>query len=132
MGSRGPIHCASSRSWTRRSVRARASRSSVASGSATAASILSRTVRVALVCPAPPHSRLGNRITALRWRRMLRELGHEAVIVAPGAAPAADVLIALHARRSAQSVRRTHERHPETHIVVALTGTDLYRDIHTD
>ena len=29
-------------------------------------------------------------------------------------------------------MRRTHERHPETRIVVALTGTDLYRDIHTD
>ena len=89
-------------------------------------------VRVALVCPAPPGSRLGNRITALRWRRMLRELGHEAVIVEPGAAPVADVLVALHARRSAESVRRAREQRPDSRIVVALTGTDLYRDVHAD
>ncbi|HWE23367.1 MAG TPA: selenoneine biosynthesis selenosugar synthase SenB [Myxococcales bacterium] len=89
-------------------------------------------MRVALVCPAPPGSRLGNRITALRWRRMLRELGHEAVIVEPGATPVADVLVALHARRSAESVRKIRERDADTRIVVALTGTDLYRDVHTD
>ncbi|HYZ89542.1 MAG TPA: TIGR04348 family glycosyltransferase, partial [Myxococcales bacterium] len=89
-------------------------------------------MRIALVCPAPPRSRLGNRITALRWRRMLQELGHKVVIVEPGAAPVADVLIALHARRSAESVRRAREQRPGTRIVVALTGTDLYRDVRTD
>ena len=89
-------------------------------------------VRIALVCPAPPGSRLGNRITALRWRRMLGELGHDATIVQPGAAPRADLIVALHARRSAESVRRSHEERPDTRIVVALTGTDLYRDVHSD
>jgi putative glycosyltransferase (TIGR04348 family) len=63
---------------------------------------------------------------------MLRELRHEVLIVAPGAAPAVDVLVALHARRSADSVRRTREQRPDTRIVVALTGTDLYRDVRTD
>jgi putative glycosyltransferase (TIGR04348 family) len=113
-------------------VRARASRRAAASGSGTATIILSPAVRVALVCPAPPGSRLGNRVTALRWRRMLREMGHQAFIVQPGPAPAADVLFALHARRSAESVRTSRERRPETKVIVALTGTDLYRDVRTD
>ena len=89
-------------------------------------------MRVALVCPAPKGSRLGNRITALRWAAMLRALGHRAVIVAPGELPRCDLLIALHARRSAASVFASHEQAPGRPIVVALTGTDLYRDIHHD
>ena len=41
----------------------------------------------------------------------------------------ADVLIALHARRSAASVANFHARHPDRPIVVVLTGTDLYKDL---
>jgi putative glycosyltransferase (TIGR04348 family) len=89
-------------------------------------------MRVALICPSPPRSRLGNRITALRWRRMLRALGHDAFLAQPGPAPRCDVLVALHARRSAESVRSARAERKAAHVVVALTGTDLYRDIHTD
>ena len=89
-------------------------------------------MRVALVCPAPAGSRLGNRITALRWAAILRALGHRAAIVAPGETPPCDLLIALHARRSAASVARSAEEAPGRPVVVALTGTDLYRDIHSD
>jgi len=63
---------------------------------------------------------------------MLRELGHDAFIVQPGPAPAADVLLALHARRSAEAVRSARELRPGTKVIVALTGTDLYRDVHVD
>lgn len=89
-------------------------------------------MRVALVCPAPPGSRSGNRITALRWRRMLRELGHEADLVTELGRRGYDVLVALHALRSAEAVRLSRERHPARPVIVALTGTDLYRDIHHD
>jgi putative glycosyltransferase (TIGR04348 family) len=41
----------------------------------------------------------------------------------------ADVLIALHARRSHAAVAAWRRRHPERPIVLALTGTDLYGDI---
>lgn len=41
----------------------------------------------------------------------------------------ADVLVALHARRSAQSIRDFRERFPDRPIGVVLTGTDLYRDL---
>jgi putative glycosyltransferase (TIGR04348 family) len=40
-------------------------------------------------------------------------------------------MIALHARRSFESIRRFSEEHPDLPLIVALTGTDLYRDIHT-
>ena len=63
---------------------------------------------------------------------MLRELGHAAFIAEGGAGGRADALIALHARKSAQSVRASRELHGERPVVVALTGTDLYRDIHRD
>jgi putative glycosyltransferase (TIGR04348 family) len=89
-------------------------------------------VRVALICPAPAGSRLGNRVTALRWAAMLREAGHRAILADPGSVPACDVLLALHARKSARSVARSRELAPERPIVVALTGTDLYVDIHRD
>jgi len=63
---------------------------------------------------------------------MLRAAGHGAVLADPGAAPRCDVLLALHARKSAASVARSREAAPERPIVVALTGTDLYVDIHRD
>jgi len=56
-------------------------------------------------------------------------MGHRASIVQPGPAPAADVLLALHARKSAESVRSAR---PGTKVIVALTGTDLYRDVRVD
>ena len=41
----------------------------------------------------------------------------------------ADVLVALHALRSADSAREFSERSPGKPIVAMLTGTDLYRDL---
>lgn len=43
-----------------------------------------------------------------------------------------DMLLALHARRSAASVAAWAQAHPRRPLVLALTGTDLYRDIATD
>ena len=83
-------------------------------------------MNIVIVTPAPPGSRKGNRITALRWSRILRSLGHRVRIETEWAGPA-DLLVALHARKSHPSIRQF--RGP---IVLALTGTDLYRDIHRD
>lgn len=89
-------------------------------------------LRVAIVCPAPAGSRLGNRVTALRWERMFRELGHAVSMDANLDDDAFDVLVALHAGKSASAVRASRARSPERPIVVALTGTDLYPDIAAD
>jgi putative glycosyltransferase (TIGR04348 family) len=62
---------------------------------------------------------------------MIDEIGHRATILdAPGGD--FDVLVALHAAKSAEAVRAWREAHPGRPIVLALTGTDLYRDIHED
>lgn len=84
---------------------------------------------IALVCPAPPGSRQGNRVTALRWARILRGLGHRVRILGAWRGEDVDLLVALHARRSAPSVRAFRARHPGRPVVVALTGTDLYHDL---
>jgi putative glycosyltransferase (TIGR04348 family) len=64
---------------------------------------------------------------------MLRAGGHK-VIVSTGWQPEekTDLLLALHARRSHASIRKFRETHPHKPIVLALTGTDVYRDIHID
>ena len=85
-------------------------------------------LRIRLVCPAPAGSRSGNRVTAVRWARILRSLGHR-VDVAQTASGVADILVALHARRSADAVQEFRARYPCRPLIVALTGTDLYHDL---
>ena len=41
-------------------------------------------------------------------------------------------MVALHARRSYDSIRRFHDKSARKPLIVVLTGTDLYRDIHSD
>jgi putative glycosyltransferase (TIGR04348 family) len=86
-------------------------------------------MKIRLITPAPAHSRKGNRITALRWARLLRQLGHRVVIEEGYAGGGCDLLVALHARRSYESAARFQQQHPELPLFVALTGTDLYQDI---
>ncbi len=88
-------------------------------------------MRILIVTPAPPRSRKGNRITALRWARLLRELGHRVVLAEAFSGQPCDLLIAMHARRSAESIREFHDSRPDAPLILALTGTDLYRDIKT-
>ena len=87
-------------------------------------------MNIALVTPARPGSRAGNRHTALRWAAILRAAGHR-VSVSQEWNPEnrADLLLALHARRSHASIKAFALRHPDRPIVLALTGTDVYRDI---
>lgn len=105
---------------------------------------------ICLVTPAFASANNGNWQTASRWARMLSTdyrvrlsgqwpgdgpAADPADLADPAnAAPAGrdDVLIALHARRSAASVARWAADRPGRPLVLVLTGTDLYRDIHTD
>jgi putative glycosyltransferase (TIGR04348 family) len=89
-------------------------------------------VRISLVTPAPSGTHTGNRVTALRWARILRALGHRVRVEREYGERDCDVLIALHARRSRPSIERFRERHPDGALIIALTGTDLYGDLVTD
>jgi putative glycosyltransferase (TIGR04348 family) len=89
-------------------------------------------VKIQLVTPAPLRINNGNKITALRWAAILKSLGHRVRVTQSYDGKPCDLLIALHARRSADSIRRFHQMRPGAPVVVALTGTDLYRDIRSD
>jgi putative glycosyltransferase (TIGR04348 family) len=86
-------------------------------------------LRIGIITPAPPHSRAGNRVTALRWARLLRQLGHRVSIKQSYAGEDYDLLIALHARRSHAAAQAFRAAHPDKPLIVALTGTDLYQDL---
>jgi putative glycosyltransferase (TIGR04348 family) len=87
--------------------------------------------KVCLVTPAPRGSQKGNRITALRWARILRGLGRRVHVRREYQGERCDLLIALHALRSFDSVARYRAARPGGPLVVALTGTDVYGYIHT-
>lgn len=89
-------------------------------------------MNIQLITPAPLNLNNGNKITALRWAGILRKLGHRVRVTQSYDGKLCDILIALHARRSAASIQRFHELHADLPLVVALTGTDLYRDIRRD
>jgi putative glycosyltransferase (TIGR04348 family) len=87
---------------------------------------------ICIASPALAQANNGNWQTARRWAQFLG--GRYAVEIASDwrddAPP--DLLIALHARRSAAPLARFCAAHPGRPAVLVLTGTDLYRDIRTD
>lgn len=86
-------------------------------------------MKIAIVTPAPPDSRYGNRITAVRWATILKRLGNRVSILQTYDGKPYDLLVALHARKSHSSIIEFRRDNPSAPIIVALTGTDLYRDI---
>ena len=68
----------------------------------------------------------------LRWRRILRELGHEVRVADAYDGSPTDLMIALHAWRSAESIRRFRALYPDRPLIVALSGTDIYEYIARD
>jgi putative glycosyltransferase (TIGR04348 family) len=89
-------------------------------------------MKVSLITPAGKRSLNGNRATAVRWERILRRLGHRVVVDVSWDGEPVDMMVALHAWRSADSIAAFHEQYPDRLLIVALTGTDIYRFIHSD
>ncbi|HKJ71538.1 MAG TPA: selenoneine biosynthesis selenosugar synthase SenB [Gammaproteobacteria bacterium] len=89
-------------------------------------------MRIRLITPAARGSRSGNRATAERWASFLRAGGHRVDIAVDYGGEPADAMIALHAWRSAAAAERFRQQYPDRPLVVALTGTDLYRFQHSD
>jgi putative glycosyltransferase (TIGR04348 family) len=91
---------------------------------------------IVIVTPALADANNGNWQTARRWKSMLAAL-HPVVLTASwplavGQQPEPALMIALHARRSAASIAAWRQARPDAPLIVALTGTDLYRDIDHD
>lgn len=87
---------------------------------------------IGLVTPAPPYSRNGNRVTANRWAGILRSLGHRVTISQDYGGQDFDLLVAVHALRSAEAVAAFKAHRPDSPVVVLLAGTDVYGPLYED
>lgn len=109
--------------------------------------------RIHIVTPALASANNGNWQTAQRWARLLHRHDlhdHQAQAIAAGdrigpqghgspwrvdiqrhwrPSDAGEVLMALHAVRSADSIQAWHRERGRRGLIVVLTGTDLYRDL---
>jgi len=86
-------------------------------------------MHIGIITPAAAKSLNGNRATALRWAAFLRQLGHRVSIGVDWDGTGYDLMIALHAWRSAESIAAFKQQYPQRPLVLAMTGTDLYRFI---
>ena len=87
---------------------------------------------VCIVSPALAAANNGNWHTASRWQRFLTPTFAVDVRDAWRDEGDGDVLIALHARKSADSIERFRRLRPAGGVALVLTGTDLYRDLQSD
>ena len=86
---------------------------------------------ICIISPALAAANNGNWQTAKRWQQMLSADYHVEIMLQWDGKPY-DVMLALHARRSAESIAQWAAKFPDKLLVLALTGTDLYRDIAVD
>ncbi|MCH7948620.1 MAG: TIGR04348 family glycosyltransferase, partial [candidate division Zixibacteria bacterium] len=87
-------------------------------------------MKICLVTPAANSSLTGNSITAARWARILRQLGHDVKVLQDYSGGRFDLLLALHALKSWQSIKNFDTKNSGCPIILALTGTDVYDKIH--
>lgn len=88
-------------------------------------------MNILIITPAPKNSLAGNRATAIRWARILQSLGHKVEIKTTYQNEKIDLMIALHAWRSAAAVEQFKAKFPNLPLIVGITGTDAYRFIHS-
>ena len=89
-------------------------------------------MKIVIITPQGPTSRTGNRVAASRWARLLRGLGHRVRMASDYDGAAADLMVAVHAWRSAAAIERFKARHPDRPVVLQLSGTDIYQYIKSD
>lgn len=84
---------------------------------------------ILLVTPTDPTALHGNGTTGRRWAEIIESLGHPVRMSREYVPDGYEALVALHARKSADSIRAFRVTHPHAPVVLALTGTDLYPDL---
>jgi putative glycosyltransferase (TIGR04348 family) len=89
--------------------------------------------KLVIVSPATAKANNGNWHTAARWARFLSHDYAVKVVQQWSVRDAQpDAMLALHARRSAESIAQYRLRRAHGGLVLALTGTDVYGDIRSD
>jgi putative glycosyltransferase (TIGR04348 family) len=89
-------------------------------------------VKIHLITPAKKNDRNGNRTSALRWAKLLQQEGHKVQVESEYNGEPIDLLVALHAWRSAEAIEHYKTLYPEGPLVVALGGTDVNTNLKTD
>lgn len=88
-------------------------------------------MKITIVTPLQLGKKSGNSISAIRWAKILRDLGHSVSICNEYRNENTDLMIALNAYRSASSISTFKEKNPRKPLIVVLTGTDIYKFIHS-
>lgn len=70
-------------------------------------------------------------MAASRWARILRRLGHRVYLAADYDGRPADLMVAVHAWRSAAAIEQFKAKFPERPVILQLSGTDIYGYIDT-
>jgi len=89
-------------------------------------------MKIVLITPAGPTARTGNRVSAARWAGILRHLGHHVRMTSDYDGTAADLMVAVHAWRSAAAIERFKVKFPMRPVILQLSGTDIYQYIDAD
>ncbi|MEE2745763.1 MAG: selenoneine biosynthesis selenosugar synthase SenB [Pseudomonadota bacterium] len=83
------------------------------------------------ITPAGQKSISGNRTTANRCERIFRKLGHQVITATSYASQPADMMVAIHAYRSAESIKSFRQKYPSRPLMVCLGGTDINEFIYS-
>ena len=89
-------------------------------------------MNIFLITPPGPSTRTGNSVAAVRWARILRQLGHHVTVAADYTDQSADAMVAIHAWRSAEAIHRFKTRYPARPLILQLSGTDIYQYLTDD
>src|SRR5258708_35656377 len=89
-------------------------------------------MKIVLITPEGPTSRTGNRVAAARWARILRHLGHRVRVASDYDGQPADLMVAVHAWRSAAAIEKFKAKYHDRPVILQLSGTDIYGYLASD
>ncbi|WP_147152319.1 selenoneine biosynthesis selenosugar synthase SenB [Reyranella soli] len=89
-------------------------------------------MKIVLITPSGPTAHTGNRVAASRWAGILRQLGHRVRVANDYDGGAADLMVAVHAWRSADAIERFKAAFPTRPVILQLSGTDIYEYLNSD
>ena len=88
-------------------------------------------MRIIQVTPSAQSSKSGNLNTAKSCAHIFLSLGHSVSTITDYDDRSADMMVAIHAWRSARAIERFKALYPEKPLVVCLAGTDINEFIHS-